>query len=114
MLALNAEPSPTDLLPQLLYRIEDQQARFATWRLTDGHEALAIFTTAEAAAKYRAELPDSTGWTIFQPPREQLLEIMKACRATGLLYAALDPISGNAKTLFDIPRVLASALNPES
>jgi len=34
---------------------------------------------------------------------------LHACRAAGILYAALDPIGGNAKTLFDIPRVLAAS-----
>lgn len=109
--------STTDLVPHLLYRIEADQVRFATWRLTDGHEALAIFTTLDVALKYRADLADSSGWTAYQPPREKLVEILRACRGTGILYAALDPLDGNAKTLFDIPQILEavakSGLNPE-
>jgi len=54
-------------------------------------------------------LTDASGWTIYQPPRDKLIEILRACRSAGILYAALDPIGGNAKTLFDIPRVLAAA-----
>jgi hypothetical protein len=38
-----------------------------------------------------------------------LIEVLHACRVTGILYAALDPIDGCAKTLFDIPRVLEAA-----
>jgi len=106
---LPSDVSPTDLLPQLLYRVEERQARFATWRMTDGHEALAIFTTNDEATKYSAGLTDASGWTIYQPPRDKLIEILRACRSAGIFYAALDPIDGNAKTLFDIPRVLAAA-----
>src|SRR5437588_5979165 len=60
---------PAELNPQLLYRVDGGQARFATWRLTDGHEALALFTTAEAATKYCDDLEVSAGWTAYQPPR---------------------------------------------
>jgi len=77
--------------------------------MTEGHEALAIFTTAEMAAAYRAELTNADGWTAFQPSRQKLLEILASSRDAGILYAALDPVGGSAKTLFDIPRVLASA-----
>ena len=98
-----------ELLPHLLYRAEGDQARFATWALSDGHEALAVFTTAATAESYRAELDAPDLWSIFQPPRPQLLEILELSTRAGILYAALDPIGGNAKTLFDIPQVLAAA-----
>jgi len=101
--------TPTELHPQLLYRLDEDQARFATWRLTEGHEALALFTAAEGAEKYRAVLSDATGWMAYQPPRDKLIEILRACHAAGIRYAALDPIGGSAKTLFDIPHVLAAA-----
>ena len=100
--------SPTDLLPHLLYRIDGQAARFATWELTDGHEALALFTTAEAATKYRDDLAEAAAWNFYQPPRDKLIEILQSCQAAGILYAALDPVGGSAKTLFDIPQVLAA------
>src|SRR5262245_4928011 len=86
--------TPTELHPQLLYRIAGESARFATWGLTDGHEALALFTTTDAADKYRADLADTIVWTIFQPDRDKLVEILQSCRAAGILYAALDPIGG--------------------
>jgi len=101
--------TPSELHPHLLYRVDAGQARFATWGLTDGHEALAMFTTAEAAAKYGGDLAEPAAWTSYEPPRDKLVEILAACRAAGILYAALDPIGGNAKTLFDIPQVLAAA-----
>ena len=77
--------------------------------MTEGHEALAIFTSADSATAYRAALSDGDGWTIFQPPREKIIDILAACRAIGILYAALDPVGGTAKTLFDIPQVLRAA-----
>jgi hypothetical protein len=108
----NQLPASSELHPHLLYRKDAGQARFATWELTDGHEALAMFTTAEAADKYRSELGDPSAWTSYEPPRDTLIEILTACRAAGILYAALDPIGGNARTLFDIPQVLAAAAPP--
>jgi hypothetical protein len=102
---------PSELHPQLLYRIDGDQARFATWQLTDGHEALALFTTPDAANKYSADLIPPQDWTVFQPPRDKLIEILQACRSAGILYAALDPLGGSAKTMFDIPRVLAAAIS---
>jgi len=100
---------PTELAPQLLYRLDGDQARFATWRLNEGHEALALFATVESAERYREELPDTAGWTHYRPERDKLIEVLHACRAAGIVYAALDPLSGSAKTLFDIPRVLTAA-----
>ena len=98
-----------ELHPQILYRIEGDQARFATWRLNEGHEVLALFTDQETAAKYLAELENSPGWAPFEPPREKLLDVLRGCQQAGILYAALDPLGGTAKTLFDIPQVLRAA-----
>ena len=99
----------TELHPQLLYRIDAEQAQFATWRLNEGHEALALFTTGETAERYRSELADAQAWSVYQPARDKLIDVLQACRDAGIVYAALDPIDGHAKTLFDIPRVLAAA-----
>jgi hypothetical protein len=101
--------SSDELLPHLLYRAEGDQARCATWALSDGHEALAVFTTAATAGTYRQELDEPEVWSSFQPPRPQLLEILELSTRAGILYAALDPLGGSAKTLFDIPQVLAAA-----
>jgi hypothetical protein len=100
---------PAELHPQLLYRTDGDQARFATWRLSEGHEALALFTGTESATKYCSDLADRQAWTIYQPPRDKLIDILCACHAAGIRYAALDPIDGSAKTLFDIPLVLTAA-----
>lgn len=97
-----------DLHPHLLYRIEGAQARFATWKLETGHEALALFTTNETAVAFQAEL-EAADWKVFQPPRDRLVQVLQSCKQIGIAYAALDPLAGRAKTLFDIPRVLAAA-----
>jgi hypothetical protein len=100
---------PAELHPHLLYRTDGGQARFATWRVAEGHETLALFTSAESAEQYRSGLGDPAAWIFLQPPRDKLIAILQACRATGIFYAALDPLNGSAKALFDIPSVLASA-----
>ncbi len=105
---------PDELHPHLLYCVDGGQARFATWRLNEGHESLAIFTTSDVAEKYRAGLSDCARWTAFEPTRDKLLDILRASLAAGILYAALDPTDGHAKTLFDIPRVLAAGAALES
>ena len=106
---LTESTSAQDLHPHLLYRRDGQEARFATWRIAEGHETLALFTTEESAKKYTQELTESSHWLMFQPTRDKLLDILHACRSAGILYASLDPSGGSAKTLFDIPRVIASA-----
>ena len=84
-----------DLRPHLLYRVESGKAHFAIWRLEGGPQALAIFTTADTAAKYRAELDTPDVWTAYQPPRATLLEILAACLPEGIGLAALDPAGGS-------------------
>ena len=101
-----------ELLPHLLYQVNGHEAQFATWRLTTGHESVALFTTIEAAEKYRSELSEPAEWRELKPTRDKLLHILQSCRATGILYAALDPSAAGAKTLFDIPQVLAAASGP--
>ena len=101
--------SAEELHPHLLYRNVGGQAEFATWRLNDGPEALALFTTREAADKYLSELPAAASYTLFQPPREKLVAIFQACLAANIRVAALDPQAGGARTLFDLAQIVAAA-----
>ena len=101
--------SADELHPHLLYSTEAGHAAFATWRLADGRESLVIFTTAEAAEKYRCELTGPQSWTVYQPPRDKLVAIFSASLSAGIRIAALDPVDGGARTLFDIPQVVAAA-----
>lgn len=102
-------PSSDELHPHLLYRTAGGQAEFATWRLEGSQEALALFTTAEAASKYQAELPAPAAYTLFQPPRDRLVTIFQACLAANMRIAALDPQVGGARTLFDLAQIVAAA-----
>jgi hypothetical protein len=105
-----APASPDELHPHLLYRTTGGQAEFATWRLESGQEAVAIFTTPEAAARYQSEIA-SANYTLFQPPRDKLLSIFQACLAANIRIAALDPSAAGARTLFDLAQIVAAA-NP--
>jgi hypothetical protein len=98
-----------ELTPHLLYRTSTDRAEFATWRLAEGHEALVLFSTAEAARKYQAELPAAASYTLFQPPRDKLIAIFDASLAAGIRVAALDPLTGGARTLFDLGQIVAAA-----
>jgi hypothetical protein len=105
-----ATASPDELHPHLLYRTTGGQAEFATWRLNEGHEALALFSTADAATRYQTEL-SGAAYTLFQPPRDKLVAIFQACLASNIRLAALDPTAGGARTLFDLAQIVAAA-NP--
>ncbi|ADB17837.1 hypothetical protein Psta_3173 [Pirellula staleyi DSM 6068] len=95
--------------PLLLYRVADGAASFATWKMETGHEAVALFSSRENAAAYRSELGiRSSEWNELQPKSDALLSILRASVESGILYAVLDPLAGSARTLFDLPRILAS------
>ena len=107
---IQPEPmSAAELHPHLLYRTIGGQAEFATWRLEQGNEAVALFSTVEAAGKYQAELPAGSSYALFQPPRDKLLSIFQACLAANIRIAALDPSASGARTLFDLIQILAAA-----
>jgi hypothetical protein len=109
MLEIGIAPGSADELhPHLLYRSVGSQAEFATWRLAGGQEALAIFTTTDAAQKYQAEAA-AADYALLQPPRDKLVAIFQTCLDAGIRVAALDPIGGSARTLFDIAQVLQAA-----
>jgi hypothetical protein len=114
MSLLQPQPaSPDELHPHLLYRTAGGQAEFATWRLNEGHEALALFSTADAATRYQSELAGAA-YTLFQPPRDKLLAIFQACLAANIRLAALDPSASGARTLFDLAQILAAAKSAAS
>ena len=106
--------APDELHPHLLYRTSGGQAEFATWRLENGQEVMAIFTTAEIARKYQAELPAAPEYTLFQPPRDKLVAIFQSCLNANIRIAALDPQAGGARTLFDLARIVTAATKPAS
>lgn len=111
-LPLPLSTAPEELQPHLLYRRDAGQASFATWRLAGGQEALALFATADAAAKYRDQLPDADAWQLYQPPRNTLLEILTTCLGVKIELAALNPSADGALTLFDVAQVVSAAKTP--
>jgi hypothetical protein len=98
-----------ELEPYVIYRLDQQQASFATWRLEQGHEALALFLSAESAAAYQAAAQLNADWTIMRAGREQLIQILSGCQQSDIRFAVLDPNSQQAKRIFDIPKVLEEA-----
>lgn len=106
-------PTPADeLLPHLLYRVAGGQAEFATWQLTGGGPALALFLTAENATAYRAAAHPGEEWQVFQPPRAALVDILRESVAAGVRFAVLDPDATQAKRLWDLNEVLRNADAP--
>ena len=97
--------STDELHPHLLYRTGDGQAAFTTWRLADGPEALALFSTAAKAEQYRSELAESSQWSCYQPPRDKLITIFEASLAAGIRSAALDPLTGRRERSSIWPRL---------
>jgi hypothetical protein len=98
-----------EIRPFLLYRTDDRQASFALWRLASGEQALTLFVSEELAARYRDNLADAGAWTIYQPPRDKLLEIFAASLEAQIKLAALNPGAGGARSLFDLAQVVAAA-----
>ncbi len=83
--------------------------RCAIWQLDEGPSALALFHTADSAVAYRQAAAIGAEWSVFQPVRNDLVAILKACHEGGILYAVLDPDGQSAKRIFPIADVLGAA-----
>ena len=94
--------------PYVIVRVTDGRLECALCALDADHSALAIFLTAEAAEEFRQSAAFSAEWRIAQPARDELVEILRHCVASDVLYAVLDPASGD-KRLFDLQEVLAAS-----
>lgn len=99
-------PAPSELDPYLLVRVRDGRAEFARWRTQEGHDALALFLTAENATAYAQASLTGPGWQVVRPPRASVLEVLRACHAAGVTLAVLDPDGAKAKRVFPIGEVL--------
>ncbi|SRR5260370_26326808 len=95
-----------EIQPFILFRIADGQAECATWQITGGGKALALFLSEEAATTYGANL--GPGWRVARPPRAGLLELLRASAASGISFAALDPDRDKAKRVFDLREIIAA------
>ncbi len=100
---------PEELEPFVVYRLEADKMRCAIWQLDQGPSALALFHTADSAVAYRQAASLDGEWRIFQPARNDLAEILKACRDSGILHAVLNPDGRSAARIFSIDEVLRAA-----
>lgn len=98
--------APSELDPYLLVRVRDGRAEFARWRVHDGPDALAMFLTADGATAYARATLTGPGWQLVRPPRTSVLEVLRACYASGVTLAVLDPDGEKAKRVFSIGEVL--------
>jgi len=101
-------PNSDELQPHVIYLNDPASPRCATWQLQQGHEALALFTSSEAAANYQTNHLNQQ-WQVFRPDRSTLLTLLRASESQGVLYAVLDPDGESAKRIFDLPLVLKNA-----
>ena len=94
--------------PFLIYRVAGQQMECSLWTLEGGAKALTLFLTRASATTYLQKAQLAAEWKIFQPPKSDLLQILRRCHAAGILYAVLDPDDEQAARLFDIGQILAA------
>ena len=94
-----------ELHPYLVLNISGGQADCATWQITDGGKAIALFLSAETAGKYADRL--GAPWRAMRPPRAGLLELIRLARSTGIQFAVLDPDDAKASRVFDLNQILA-------
>jgi hypothetical protein len=102
-------PVADELSPYLLVRVRDGRAEFARWRVTEGHDALALFLNEEAATAYAKAALNGPGWQVVRPPRASVLEVLRACHVAGVTLAVLDPDGQQAKRVFPIGEILQAA-----
>lgn|SRR5262245_22447203 len=99
-------PVADELSPYLLVRVRNGRAEFARWRVSEGHDALALFLDADGASAYAKAALDGPGWQVVRPPRASVLEVLRACHSVGVTLAVLDPDSQQAKRAFPIGEIL--------
>lgn len=77
----------------------------ACWRLEDGREAIALFSSEDAARRYAiaAELDASD---CIQPPPTALVRILVQCVEADISTGVLDPQGSTARRVFDLREVL--------
>ena len=92
--------------PFLLYRLEGGQVECALWQMQEGGRALALFLTAEAAARYHEGAALGADWKVARPGRAGLLELVRTAVASGIRFAVLDPDIEKARRVFDLQEIL--------
>jgi|SoiMethySBSTD1v2_1073268.scaffolds.fasta_scaffold95197_4 hypothetical protein len=105
-------PVADELSPYLLVRVQNGRAEFARWRVSEGHDALALFLSADGATTYAKSTLSGSGWQVVRPPRASVLEVLRACHAAGVTLAVLDPDGQQAKRVFPIGEILLAVDSP--
>src|SRR5206468_807234 len=100
-------PITDEIQPVVLVRADGGgRATCAVWQLRDGPKSLCLFLTEADATAY-CDLADlGPDWRPVRPPREALLELLRASHEAGIDYAVLDPSATAARRLFSIPAIL--------
>jgi hypothetical protein len=99
--------NPADEInPFLLYRLAGGQVECALWQVHEGGQALALFLTAESAARYHTAGGLSAEWKVARPGRAGLMELVRTAVAAGIRHAVLDPDHEKARRLFDLQEIL--------
>jgi hypothetical protein len=99
---------PEEIKPFVLLHVEADEVKCALWRLHQGDTALALFLTDDSATAYR-DRAGLSGWQVFQPERESLLELLSAHVQAGIRLGVLDPDMNQCRRLFDLDAVVRSA-----
>lgn len=97
-----------DLNPYLVACIDQGTFEPALWRLKEGQNALALFTTQANADKYRSLAHPGAGWRSLQLPRSALIEVLKSCLDSHIPLAVMDPDGERAKLIFSLTDVIQS------
>jgi hypothetical protein len=98
-----------EIEPYLVYRLVDGQMECALWALADGQQALALFLSEQTAGGYQQAAALDSAWRVFCPARNDLVEILRQCQASGIRLAVLDPDHEKARRIFDLTEVLLAA-----
>lgn len=103
-----------EFYPYIVYRLQGSDFECALWQLAEGQKALALFSSNDAATAYVSAAALSKEWRILRPPRDALLQLVRASAALGVGLAVLDPDGQKAKRLFNLQEILLAvdALGP--
>ena len=98
-----------ELQPWIVVLDGPAEQSLAMWRLAESDQpALALFTTAALAERYALQNANAA-WSVQQPARPALLQIMIACFQQRVELAVLDPDQATARRIFNLRDVLRAA-----
>ena len=102
-----------EIQPYVVYRIDGGQMECALWQFVEGHQALSLFLSGDAASSYWESAILGAVWKIFQPDKGVLLRLLRGCAQAGIGYAVIDPDLETAKRVFVIHEILSAVREQE-